>query len=211
MTHLTQALPFIPNYGYSRLARYRSTVIEASSGRTYANQSWEYPLHIFGLPLRGRKQAELEQILSYFHAAAGRANTFDFLDFAEDRTCSLGTDPANDDVTLGTATASQTDFQLIKTYTTGSVTRTRKITRPIDASWLIAVDGTPKTITTDYTIEAGGILRFNSGLTGGEVVTGGGRFYVPVRFGSDEIDVLIQNFRAGFIGDAIVDLYEVRE
>lgn len=211
MTHLTQALPFIPNYGYSRLARYRSTVIESASGRTEANQSWEYPLHTFGLPLQGRKQAELEQILAYFHAAAGRANTFDFLDFAEDRTCSLGSSPASSDATLGVATAAQTDFQLIKTYTTGSVTRSRKITRPVSASILIEVDGAPKTVTTDYTIETGGIIRFNAGMSGGEVVKAGFRFYVPVRFASDDIDILVHNFRSGFVGDSVVDLVEVRE
>lgn len=211
MTHLTEALPFIPNYAYSRRAIYLTTLVQAASGKTEAAQRWQYPLHEFSLPLNGRKQSELEQILRYFHAAAGRANTFDFLDFSEDRTCSLGTDPANDDVELGTAEASQTDFQLIKTYVTGGVTRSRKLTRPIAASWLIAVDGTPKTITTDYTIESGGILRFNSGLTGGEVVTGGGRFYVPVRFASDDIEQIVHNYRLGFVADSTVVLMEDRQ
>lgn len=211
MTHLTTAVPFVASYGYSRRMMYRTTVVRSSNGRTERNSHWAYPLHVFGLPLNNRTQSELEQIVEYFHAAGGAGNTFDFLDTSEDRTCALDTDPATDDVTLGTATASQTDFQLIKAYTAGGRTQLRKITRPIASSVLVAVDGTPKTVTTDYTIEAGGIIRFNSGLTGGEVVTAGCRFYITVAFASDDVDIVIHNYGDGFIGDAVVELVEVRE
>lgn len=211
MTHLTTAVPFVASYGYSRRMMYRTTVVQSMNGRTERNSHWSYPLHVFGLPLQNRSQAQLDQIVQYFHAAGGAGHTFDFLDLSEDRTCALDTDPDDEDVTLGTATASQTDFQLIKTYTTGGRTQSRKITRPIAASVLIAVDGAPQTITTHYTIETGGIIRFVSGMTGGEVVTAGFRFYVPVAFASDDVDITIHNYGGGFIGDAVVDLVEVRE
>ena len=67
-------------------------------------------------------------------------------------------------------------------------------------------------MTTDYTIESGGIIRFNSGLTGGEVVKAGFEFYVPVAFISDDVDINIVNKSAGvFVGDAVIELAEVRE
>lgn len=211
MSHLTTAVPFVASYGYSRRLMYRTTVVQAASGRTERNSHWAYPLHVFGLPLQNRTQPELEAISEYFHAAGGSGNTFDFLDLSEDRTCALDGSPADDDVTLGTAVAAQTDFQLIKTYSIGGRTQSRKITRPIAASVLVAVDGAPQTITTHYTIETGGIIRFVSGMSGGEVVTAGFRFYVPVAFASDDVDITIHNYGGGFIGDAVVDLVEVRE
>ena len=211
MTHLTDPLVFCPSYQYSKRRMYRTDVAEAASGRTERNSLWSYGMHIFGLPLTNRLQDELEEIAEYFHAAGGAGNTFDFFDRTEDRTCALSADPAGDDVTLGTAVASQTDFQLIKTYTKGGRTQARKITRPIEASVLIEVDGTPQTVTTDYTIETGGIIRFNSGMSGGEVITAGFRFYVPVAFASDDVDITIHNKGGEFIGDSVVDLVEVRE
>ena len=211
MSHLTTLAPLEPSYGYGRRLMYRTTVVRASSGKTYRNSLWEYPLHAFSLPLNNRAQSELEQIEEYFHAAAGAGHTFDFLDRSEDRTCSLSDDPADDDVILGTAAASQTDFQLIKTYASGGRTQVRKITRPIASSVLIAKDGAPQTVTTHYTIEAGGIIRFNSGLSGGEVITAGFRFYVPVAFASDDVDITIHNYSGGFIGDSAIQLLEVRE
>lgn len=211
MTHLTAGLPFCPSYGYSRRMMYRTTVAESASGRTERNSRWAYPLHVFGLPLNNRLQTELEEIVQYFHAAGGAGHTFDFLDRSEDRTCALSADPASSDITLGTALASQTDFQLVKTYVFGGRTQSRKITRPIEASVLVEVDGTPQTVSTHYTIESGGIIRFNSGMSGGEVVRAGFRFYVPVAFASDDVDITIHNYSGGFVGDAVVDLVEVRE
>ena len=211
MAHLTEQAPFIAHYGYTRRPLYRTTVATAASGNTERNSHWEYPMHVFGLPLTNRRQPELEQIVNYFHAAAGRGNTFDFFDRFEDRSCALDDDPAQDDTTLGTAVAAQTDFQLIKTYTAGARTQSRKITRPVESSVLIEVDGVLQTVTSDYTVEAGGIIRFTSGLTGGEVIKAGFRFHVPVAFVSDEADMTIHNYSAGFVADSVVELIEVRE
>lgn len=211
MAHLSETAPFIANYGYSRRPLYRTTVARAASGRTERNSHWEYPLHVFSLPLRNRRQDELETILNYFHAAGGAGNTFSFFDRSEDRSCALSADPASDDITLGTATAAQTDFQLIKTYTAGGRTQSRKITRPVAASLLVEVDSVLQTVTTDYTLEDGGIVRFTAGLTGGEIVKAGFRFLVPVAFASDEVDITIHDYSASFVGDGVIDLVEVRE
>lgn len=211
MAHLTAEFPTVLSYGCRRRPLYRTTVIAAASGATERNQHWQYPMHVYSLPLRNRQQSELDTLVAYWHAAAGRANTFEFLDPFEDRSCAQSAAPAQDDQALGTATASQTDFQLIKSYTAGGQTRTRKITRPIDSTVLVEVDSVLQTVTTDYTIEAGGIIRFTSGMLGGEVVKAGFRFRVPVAFADDELDVLVHNYSGGYIADANVDLLEVRE
>ena len=69
-----------------------------------------------------------------------------------------------------------------------------------------------QTVTTDYTIETGGIIRFNAGLTGGEVIKAGFRFYVPVSFADDDIDISVDN-RSGshYVSNSVLELIEVRE
>jgi uncharacterized protein (TIGR02217 family) len=213
MTHLSDKAPFIAGYGYSRRLLYRTTVVTAASGLTERDSRWSYPLHVFSLPLANRTQPDLEQIIDYYHAAGGRAHTFDFHDLSEDRSCAQAATPAQTDQTLGTASASQTDFQIIKTYGAAlGRSQARKITRPVAASVLVEVDGALQTVATDYTLQAGGIVRFNTGLTAGQVVKAGFQFYVPVAFVSDDVDIAIHNRSAGiFVGDAAVELAEVRE
>jgi len=208
--HLNEAIPFIPNYAYRRISRYRTTVVQSASGRTETNAHWAAPLHEFALPLNGRKQSELEYILRFFHAAIGRACTFNFVDFYEDRSCSLGDAPSHSDCVIATAEDGQTDFQLYKTYVVGDLTRSRKITRPITDTVSVAVDGVLLSPSM-YSVQDGGILSFFDPLAEGQVLTAGFRFAVPVRFGSDDIEQTIHNFRAGFIGDATVTLMEERE
>lgn len=212
MAHLTTDIPFKPAYRYKRTPMYRTTVASAASARTERNSRWSYSLHMFELPLTNRMQPELEDITRYFHAARGAGNTFEMEDRFEDRSCALADTPAQDDITLGTAVASQTDFQLIKTYTEGGQTQSRKITRPIASTVLIEKDTVLQTITTDYTIETGGIIRFTSGMTGGEVIKSGFRFLVPVAFLRDDLPTVIGNKSdKKFIASITVELEEVRE
>lgn len=210
MAHLTDLAPMVPSYGYSRRAMYETTVVRASNGFTERNSRWQYPLHVFGLPINNRKQSELETILNYFHAAGGSGNTFDFLDKTEDRSCAISQTPAQDDQTLGTAIASQTDFQLIKNYTIGVVVQSRKIIRPIESSILVEKDTVLQTVTTDYTVEANGIIRFVTPMTGGEVVKAGFMFYVPVAFADDEADITIHNYSGAYVGNLVIELEEDR-
>lgn len=190
---------------------YRTTVVQAYSGVTERNSHWSYPLFAFTLPMQNRLQTELQEILDAFHAAGGRGNTFDFFDRAEDRSCGLDETPAQDDVTLGTATVGQTDFQLFKDYAFGGVTQRRKITRPTASTILVEVDGVLQTQGADYTVEALGLIRFTTPLLGGEEVKAGFRFNVPVAFLSDDIDITIHNFSGQLVGDSNIDLIEVRE
>lgn len=211
MAHLTEVFPACFSFGMVRRPAYRTTVISAASGLTERNAHWTYPLHIYSCPLNNRTQTEVEDLLEYWHAAGGQANTFSLLDPGEDRSCALGDDVAQDDQTLGTAAASQTDFQLIKNYTRGGVTQVRKITRPIDSSVLVEVDSVLQTVTTHYTIDSLGVISFVTPMTGGEVVKAGFRFHVPVAFGSDDMDTRIHNYNSGFINDTSFDIIEVRE
>lgn len=211
MAYLSEAFPHCFSFGTTRSTRRRTTVVAAASGVTEANANWSYPLHLYTVPLNNRSQGELENLLDYWHAAGARENTFPLLDPIEYKTCVLTDTPAQDDQLLGTAAAAQTDFQLVKNYTRGGSTKQRKITRPIDASVLVEVDGALKVITTDYTIEAGGIIRFTAAMVGGEVVKWGGQFHTPCRFGDDDVAFLIHNRNSQFIGNAALTIEEVRE
>lgn len=210
MAYLSEVFPLVFSYDASRRFLYQNDVVKAISGKAERNGLWSYPLHVYGVPLKNRLQEEIENLFEYYHACGGRLNTFPLLDPFEDRTCGLYETPDDQDQALGTATAGQTVFPLVKNYTRGGVTRQRRILDPITAELLVAVDDAPQTITTDYTV-TNGIVTFNSPLSGGEVVTWGGRFYVPCAFDEDQMEQLIHNYSGGqFVGDTIIRLEEDR-
>lgn len=101
------------------------------------------------------------------------------------------------------------DFQIIKTYLAGLTTE-REISKPVDGTVLVAVDGTLQTLTTDYTIDhTTGIITFVNGSVplAAEDVTVGYEFDVPCRFGSDRLNI---NYNAYSVGDTNVPIIEVR-
>lgn len=90
---------------------------------------------------------------------------------------------------FGTGDASETQFQLTMTYdpsqillnTPGSLLYVRDIFL-LDGAPVIKVDGTTKTVVTDYSISAAGVVTFTAAPANGKAITWTGLFDVPVRF-----------------------------
>lgn len=87
---------------------------------------------------------------------------------------------------IGVGDASETQFQIIKTYdpsqillnTPGSVTEVREIYLP-RSGLVVEIDGTP---TTDYAISSTGLITFGSPPGADDEITVTGEFDIPVRF-----------------------------
>lgn len=99
------------------------------------------------------------------------------------------TDYTLTDENFGTGDGAETDFQIHKTYdpslillnTPGSLTYVRDIflfaTTPV-----IKVNGVTKTVTTDYTIAANGVVTFTVAPANGHAITCTAEYDLPVRF-----------------------------
>ena len=189
-------------------------MVVAYSGKEERNQGWTYPLHSFSIDLGNRTQTELETLGDYYHAAAGRANTFNFTDPRDYKSCALSATPDDEDQSLHTATGGETSIQVIKNYTAGGVTRVRKITRPKSGTLVVAIDTVSKTSGADYTVNYNtGVITLTTGLATGEEVTAGYEFYTPSRFNTDNLDFAINtaNCNSGLIGSLSCEILEVRE
>lgn len=214
MAHLTTEFPAALSYGSIKAPIYRTTVVQAYSGVEERNQVWQYPLHSFQISLANRTQTDLETLTTYYHAAGGRANSFNFTDPTDYKSCALAASPANSDQSLLTAAGGETTVQVIKEYTAGAVTRQRKITRPKLGTLVVAIDTISKTSGADYTVDySTGVITLTTGLTTGAEVTAGYEFYTPCRFNADDLDFAIQtaNCDSGLIGSLSAELVEIRE
>lgn len=177
-------------------AGFNTNIIELDSGLEERVSRWSGPRHQYDLSHTVRSIANLNTIKTFYVARQGAANGFRFKDWTDYSSNADGrTAPTDSDQDIGTGDASKTQFQLVKKYTSGPTTRTRKITKPVSGSVLIAFDGTPQ--GSGWTVNtATGIVTFGTAPGSGVVVTAGYEFEVPVRFGEEADEALNLTYEA---------------
>ena len=138
-----------------------------------------------------KRSSDFDTVLDFFHAMRGRLHGFRFKDWSDWKSNGMdrGVNVTNTDQSIGTGDGATTDFQLSLTYTAGSQSYVRNITKPVAGSVVVAVDGVSQTYTTNWTIDTTtGIVTFTAGHipTAGQAITAGFEFDVPVRFDTDD-------------------------
>ena len=200
-------IPDCWSYGATRTINERTIVITAASGKTERDQRWRYPLHNYSSPFTNRPESEIEELMYHYYAVAGRANTFPVKDPFDYKTSISANPISGNDQSLGVAQVGQTDFQCRKLYKLASIEQERKITRPIESTMIVWVDGVPQS----YTMQPLGVIRFDAPLIGGEEVTWGGEFHVPCAYTSDDITQAVHNKGDEYISDVTLQLIEDKE
>lgn len=150
-----------------------STTRRASvSGRLFTAQNYAFPRYKYTLSYsvlrQGGSYNELQQIVGLFNQVGGDFDTF------------LWTDPDDNATTaqsLGVGDGSNKLFQLVRTW--GSYVEP---VYDVNGAPALYVNGTLKTLTTDYTLSATGLVTFVTAPTSGQAVTWTGSYYRRVRF-----------------------------
>lgn len=175
-------LPLNPEY-QSRYARgFRNSFTELISGAVSSVVHREKSRRAFDLRAQLTNHAEAEALLTFWEARTGGANGFRIRDWTDFTTASdRRSAAAATDRTIGTGDGVTTVFQLRTSYTSGGVTKTRPITKPVTGTTRVAFDGVEQ--LSGWTVNTTtGIVTFTSAPGAGVVVTAGCEFHVPVRF-----------------------------
>jgi uncharacterized protein (TIGR02217 family) len=155
---------------------------------------------------------DLYEVYNFYIAMQGPAHGFRWKDFLDYTTATNGRDaPATDDVQIGVGDGTETEFQLVKKYEAGAISRTRNLVKPVSGTTVLQVDGTP--LVSGWSVNtATGIVTLDAPPNVSIIVEAGCEFDVPVRFG-EEIDELLsinlEHFNAGDISD--IPLEEIRD
>lgn len=118
-------------------------------------------------------------VLALFRAHFGSLRPFPFKDWGDYQLTNE---------TIGTGTGARTQWQAIKTYDPGSILGVSTVHTYVRDIYLlrtglvVKVNGITKTLSSDYTISATGLITFASAPTNGHAITLTGEFDVPVRF-----------------------------
>jgi uncharacterized protein (TIGR02217 family) len=183
---------------------FSTNIVTSASGHEFRNANWSQARLRFDAGPGVRGDAEMESLLAFFRARRGPAVAFRFRDPYDHSSSGMTSPPAATDQPIGTGDGILDRFELTKTYGTGEQ---RRITRPVPGSVRVALDGVE--VSSGWTLEPLGVIRFAGAPEAGLSVTAGFEFDVPVRFSEDQIEVNRATFLAGEAPS--VPLIEIRE
>jgi len=147
---------------------YNTMVARNLGGQEASNSNWSYPLHEGDVSFGVQSQANLDDLLAFFHSVAGRHHRFRFKCWNDYTvTGSQGTRTVID----------ATHWQLCKTRTYGAISAQWPVRKPVSGT-LTLTGGSGHTV--DYTT---GIVTKGTGTLTSWV----GEFDFPVRFDTDQM------------------------
>jgi len=180
----------------------RSTeVITLGSGREQRNTRWANSRRRYNVGYGVKTIDDLHRVLEFFEERRGRLFGFRFRDPMDFRSSAPGQNFSAIDQVLGVGDGDKIRFPLTKTYGSGEAVYTRRISKPVLASLIVAVDGEIQSPDNyHFNPETGEIVFPESAVPQeGKTITAGYEFDVPVRFDTDEISVNLSHFDAGDI------------
>lgn len=172
--------------------KFKTTVLQLSSGHEKRNIDWEDSRGEWDIGYGIQTKANFSTVLSFFYARRGRAHSFRFKDWSD---FEIATEQS-----IGTGDNLETDFQVFKHYTSGSESFDRNILKPVSGTVRAFLNSVEQTISVDFTVNLlTGIVSFTVAPGAGVDVGIICEFDVPVRFDIDHLGINVETFDAGAI------------
>ncbi|HEX3653725.1 MAG TPA: DUF2460 domain-containing protein [Rhizomicrobium sp.] len=176
----------------------KTEIVTLGSGFEERNAVWANSRRHYDVGYGVKTLDDLHAVIAFFEARLGRLYGFRFKDFADFKSCAPNAAVSPLDQNIGTGDGMGTQFQLIKTYTSGPSSWVRTINKPVSSTVRVAVADVEQTsgIIIDDTT---GLIAFDSAPATGAAITAGFEFDTPVRFDTDSLAINLSNFAAGEI------------
>lgn len=195
------------SFGSSGGPERKTDIVEMSTGAEERNSPWLHSRRRYNVAYGIRSMNQIHDVLAFFEARHGMLHSFRYKDWADYKSCGPDDTISPTDQVLGTGDGTEDKFQLVKRYTSGSQTYVRPITKPVNGTVVVSLDGVNQPSGWNYDLGTG-IVTFDSPPGNGVVVRAGFEFDVPVRFDTDYLAINLAEWRAGQITD--IPLIEVR-
>lgn len=167
------------SYGSAGGLEFKTEVLRLSSAHEQRNIKWTYPLERWDVAYGVKTETQIDSLRNFFAARQGRAYGFRFKN---------PDDYSVTDQELGAGDGDETEFQLVKTYSSGGSTLTRNITKPVDGTVVVYVDDVEETSGVSVDSETG-IVTFGVAPSTGTTITADFQFDVPMRFDTDYLPI----------------------
>lgn len=183
--------PSLPGlmWNNSKAPEFTTKTHRAVSGREQRASFQQYPLWTFSLTYEFLRDTaafpELDTLAGFFLARQGSFDSFLYADPSDSSVTDMG---------FGAGNGVQTQFQLVRAYGAGGNAFVEPV-QNVNVLTNIKVAGIVKTLGTDYTVSATGLISFTAAPASGAALTWTGSYYYRVRFTNDssEYSQFLQN------------------
>lgn len=173
-------------------------VVTLANGYEERNTPWAHSRRRYDAGAAMRSIDDLEVLIAFFEARRGQMYGFRWKDWADFKSGPARGEPQYDDQIIAIGDDVTAEWQLMKVYRSGDHTYKRPITKPIENRVFIGLQGEIQEEGEHFTVDySTGIVTFAHPPNGGDEITAGFEFDVPVRFDTDHIHTSLASFQAG--------------
>ncbi len=199
MAFVEERFPTDIAYGSSGGPEYSTDIVITHGGYEQRNINWSHARAKYNVAHGVKTQAQLDSLIAFFRARKGRADGFRFKDWSDYKVTAQ---------VIGTGNGTNKIFQLVKTYSSGSVTETRTISKPVVATLAVYVNVVLQAGSAYSLDSITGKITFVTAPANTAVITADFEFDVPVRFDTDRLSATLDSYGINSWND--IPLVEVR-
>ena len=187
----------------------RTEIVTLSNGFEERNTPWKHARRRYDAGVSMRSLDDVELLIAFFEARQGQLNGFRWKDWSGYKSCPASKDLNFEDQLIGYGDGETTEFQVYKTYSSGSESYRRPLSKLVVGTIQVGVQRDILSETLHYSVDYNtGMVTFFTAPDEGVEVTAGYEFDVPVRFDTDRIQTSVASFQAGDMPN--VPIVEVR-
>ncbi|WP_170549429.1 DUF2460 domain-containing protein [Ruegeria atlantica] len=187
----------------------RTDIVTLANGFEERNTPWAHSRRRYDAGLGMRSLDDIETLVSFFEARQGQMFGFRWKDWSDYKSGAATADVAMDDQVIARGDGTSTEFQLVKTYSSGGFSYVRPIVKLVLGTVRIGLEQDQMREGVDFEVDINsGLITFTAPPPEEVEVTAGFEFDVPVRFDTDKIQTSVASFQAGDVPN--VPVVEVR-
>jgi uncharacterized protein (TIGR02217 family) len=193
--------PLAVSFGATGGPERKNEIVQLASGREKRNARIALSRRSYDAGTGVRSLDDLYDVLAFFEARRGSLYAFRFRDPFDMKSCRPDIAPGPLDQVLGTGDGTRINFPLVKNYGEGALAYARPIVKPVSGTLRVAVAGaeaSPADFSYDD-VACAVVFAAGAAPTGGQAVSAGYEFDVPVRFDTERIEIGLHSFKAGQI------------
>ncbi|UAB90049.1 DUF2460 domain-containing protein [Ruegeria sp. SCSIO 43209] len=187
----------------------RTDIVTLANGFEERNTPWAHSRRRYDAGLGMRSLDDVETLISFFEARQGQMFGFRWKDWSDFKSGAATAEVDKGDQVIARGDGETTDFQLVKTYSSGGFSYVRPILKPVLGTVTLGLDQDAQREGVDFEVDlATGRVMFSAPPPEQVEITAGFEFDVPVRFDTDKIQTSVASFQAGDVPN--VPVVEVR-
>ncbi|WP_170782617.1 DUF2460 domain-containing protein [Ruegeria lacuscaerulensis] len=187
----------------------RTDIVTLANGFEERNTPWAHSRRRYDAGFGMRSLDDIETLISFFEARQGQMFGFRWKDWSDYKSGAATADVDKGDQVIARGDGVKTDFQLVKTYSSGGFQYARPITKPVLGTVRLGLEQDEMREGVDFEVDLlRGQVMFADPPPENVEITAGFEFDVPVRFDTDKIQTSVASFQAGDVPN--VPVVEVR-